>query len=588
MTLAFWRHGSLEIPNGFDVQDTLDLVLRQTTKVVPHHMYGKYPALYTVLAAVPVGTLGIRGMYLLNGVALAAVIVMYHRVARSLLGRQLALGSTLLLPFVVPLLPYALMGLPHLVSAALVLGALLLFFSAVRCERGRTAFALSVASGLAAGFATGVRLQCITVGGVLIAASALRARVRLPALTGQLLAQGACVGAMAILNRERFGGAPFSYGWNPIGPNPATENWHYYLTHPAVPLGVAWVASLGMATLRIPRARPSERAIICVAMASALALPALRHQLARMAATASVLLVSSNAFLHEQPSMTIGWLNKPLFAASPALILAFVGIVRAGWRRARVEIEVAAATCVAMLLLLVLRDPDPATDESVIGFMSLNPRYLVEIYPLLFLLACWTARELRFSRVFWFSAAAFAIPLAVIFTHTRDDLDPTRRFVVLSLSAGVTVLVAVAYGVYRVRSASALPPAIFGVAVAYACVITTLGDAVAVMDMTGRYELWTRRVESATPQRFLLVGWDNAKDPVYSVREDRDVVFVNAAVDDGPQLLGTLDAFRARGRPAYYFGIGLERVRPLLQARYEIVPLLSDPLLWRLDSRGDH
>ena len=129
---------------------------------------------------------------------------MYHALARPIIGRRVALASTVMLPFVVPLPPYALMELPHLVSAALVLGALLLFSSAsTRTEQG-SAFALSLASGLAVGFGVGVRLQNIAVSGVLIAATALRARRRVPAVAGQVIAQGVCIAAMVTLNRERF------------------------------------------------------------------------------------------------------------------------------------------------------------------------------------------------------------------------------------------------------------------------------------------------------------------------------------------------------------------------------------------------
>ena len=586
MTLAFWRHGSLEIANGFDVQDTLDLVLRQTTKTIPHHMYGKYPALYSVLAAVPVGTLGIRGMYLVNAVGFAAVIVLYHALARRVLARRLALGSTIALPFVVPVVPYAFIELPHLVSAALVLGAVLLLSSAVPRAPWRSVLGLSLASGLVAGFAIGVRLQNVTVGAVLIAAAVLRARRRWPALAGQVVGQGACVAAMAVLNRERYGGAPFSYGWNPIGPNAVTESWRYYVSHPIVPLGLVWVLGVVLGFARVRRATTMERAVTWVAIVGVLAVAPLRHQLARMGASTTVLLVSSTAFLHEPPSMTFAWLNKPLLAACPAAVVAFVGIARVGWKRARVELEIAAAICVAMLLLLSLRNPDPATDKSALGFMSLNPRYLVDIFPLLLLLACWTLRELRFGRLFWFSAATFAVPLIVLFTHTRDDLDTTRRFVVLSLSAALAAAVAVSYFLGVVRPTTPWLPAILGAATAYACVSTTLGDSAALLQMTGQYERWTRRVEAVTPSRFLLVGWDNAKDPVYGIRARRDVVFVNASVDDGPQLLATLGAFHARGRPVYYFGIGMDNVRPLVQSRWAIVPVLSDPLVWRLDPRG--
>ena len=585
-TRSFWERGSFEIPNGLDVRDTLDLVLRQTTKTVPRHMYGKYPPLYSVVAALPVHLLGIRGMYLMNAIALAVVIVLYYALAARVLPRRLAIGSTIALPFVVPLFPYALMELPHLVSAAFVLLAIYLFLAAVRADARSKAFGFALASGLAAGFALGVRLQNITLCAVLAGLSLLRARRTLLAVAGQLTGQAACMVSMGLLNRERFGAfIPFSYGSNPLGGNINTESARYYLATPVVPLAVAYVVCVVFILRRTPLATRRGRAAMWVGLAGALAFGPLRHELIRMFRASCVMLVASTAFVHEPPSTTFGWFNKSLLAAAPALAIAGFGVVRVAWRRPSVEIEAAASVCFALVLFLSLRDPDPASGESVVGFLSISPRFLVDLFPLLLLLACWTVRDVRFAREFWLAGVAFAIPLAVIFIHTRDDTDPTRGFVVLSLSLGVAGLVAAAHLGRLFWPATGLMPAALGAAVAYGCVSSTLGDADALRQMGRIDDLWSRRVEAATPERFLLVGWDNAKDCIYPIREHRDAVFANAAVDDQQQLLATLDAFGASGRPMYYFGIGMEHVRPLVEERYAIIPVLADPLLWKFQRR---
>lgn len=586
MTRSFWRSGTFEVPNGLDVHDSLDLVLRQTTTLVPHHMYGKYPPLYAVLAAAPVGLLGIRGMYLLNAVGLAATIVLYYAIARQVLSRRLSAASASALPFVVPLFPYGLMELPHLVSAALVLLALLASFAQLRRSDARGAFGLALASGLVVGVAVGVRLQNVTVGAVLVAFSALRARRRAVSVVGQIAGQGACILLMAVLNRDRFGGlVPFSYGWNAIGPNPDTEGTHYYFSHPIVPIAVAWTAAVVLGLRRASKARNAERVGTYLALASALAWPALRHQLARMLSSASVLVVTT-AFVHEPPTTTFGWLNKSLLASSPLLVLGVLVTARAAWKRPRVELEVAAATCFAMILFLSLRNPDPSTRESVIGFLSISPRYLVELFPLFLLLASSALADVSLGMVFISSAVAFAVPLVVLFIQTNDDEGATRRFVLLSLSLGIAAVLGFVELTKSFAPIARWRPAALGVAVGYACVVTLFGDSDALVQITRRYARWSRRVEAVTPQRFTLVGWDDAKDPIYAIRERRDVVFVNASVDDSRSLLATMDAFRARGRPAYYFGLGMEKVRPMIEARYAIVPILGDPLLWRLDPRS--
>ena len=58
---------------------------------------------------------------------------------------------------------------------------------------------------------------------------------------------------------------------------------------------------------------------------------------------------------------------------------------------------------------------------------------------------------------------------------------------------------------------------------------------------------------------------------------------VDASVDDGASLADTLDAFVADGRAAVYFGLGIERCAASLAGRYRTVPLLSDPIVYRLE-----
>jgi hypothetical protein len=87
--------------------------------------------------------------------------------------------------------------------------------------------------------------------------------------------------------------------------------------------------------------------------------------------------------------------------------------------------------------------------------------------------------------------------------------------------------------------------------------------------------------------RLALLGWHYAKDAVYHVRASKDVVTVDTGVDEASSVADTLDALVANGRVPYYFGLELDRVIPHLAGRYRVVPVLSDPLLWRFDRTAE-
>src|SRR5580698_6055226 len=120
------RHGTLEFYNGLDLVDSPELWMQNAVKRGPH-LFAKYPPLFGVLAAAPYALFGIRGLYLLNAVGFWFAVLAFHEIARRALGPSRALVATALLPFAVPLVPYMLMELPHLVALALFLWAVVLW-----------------------------------------------------------------------------------------------------------------------------------------------------------------------------------------------------------------------------------------------------------------------------------------------------------------------------------------------------------------------------------------------------------------------------------------------------------------------------
>ncbi|HEY2368439.1 MAG TPA: glycosyltransferase family 39 protein, partial [Polyangiaceae bacterium] len=469
MTQSFFRHGTLEVPNGLDRSDTLDLVLKQTTKLGPH-IYGKYPPLYAVIAALPVRLLGIRGMYLLNALALAAMVPTFYTLARHVMPKRAALLSTFALPFVVPMFSYALMDLPHLVSAELVLAAILTFASAARRSDPRAAFGSALAAGLLVGLAMGIRLQNVTIAGVLVVIGFFRARQRWPVTAGQLAGQLVCLAAMAAFNRARFGAAnPFSYGTTPLAANVDSENASYFLSSPAIVIGLAFPFAVAFAVRRARFARRAELVAMFVALASALAWSPLRNQLWRMFRSMCVVVVSSTAFVDEPPSRTFDWLNKTLLTSAPLLAVGLLGMVRCMVKRSSVVLESAAWSCLAMLAFLSMRDPDPETAASAIGFFGLSPRYLADLFPLFLLLAAWMLRRLRLGRACAVAAAVASVPLLWLFLRTDGDGDPPRAWLLLRGSLVLASALALAYVAWRARPRLApLLSVLVGACVAYA------------------------------------------------------------------------------------------------------------------------
>jgi 4-amino-4-deoxy-L-arabinose transferase-like glycosyltransferase len=206
------RHGTLEFYNGLDVVDSPELWMMHAVQRGPH-LYSKYPPLYAVVAVVPYALLGIRGMYLLNAAGFVGTVLACYALARRVLSPSRAILATWLLPLVVPLLPYVLMEVPHLVALALFLWAVVQWDDARQSAEPRAATWKGFAAGLLAGLAFGVRLPDVIVAAPLFVIAFFHARHRARTLGGLSTGFGLCLLAVAAFNVQRFGSPnPFSYG----------------------------------------------------------------------------------------------------------------------------------------------------------------------------------------------------------------------------------------------------------------------------------------------------------------------------------------------------------------------------------------
>ena len=589
------RHGTLEFYNGLDVVDSPELWMRNAVKRGPH-LFAKYPPLYGVIAAAPYALLGIRGLYLLNAVGFCFTVLAFHQIARRVLGPSRALMATALLPFAVPLVPYMLMELPHLLALALLLWAVVFWDDARRSDPSGRAARNGVLAGLLAGLAFGVRIQDIVLTVPLVAVGFFHSRHRRAVLGGMLAGLGACVFAIAAFNVQRFGSAnPFSYGPNEsaLGAPVPEEGISFFLR----PAFVVWTVTVtGALLVARTAARPGARAgavwlWVVAASAVVAAVPSLRSVAHRsIAALASMTLNASIAGAGwSSPDTTLGWIDKALLSSTPFAVLGLVGVVAVTARRAPPLQTALGWMAVSLLLFLSARDPDPRTLRSTIGFLSLSPRYLVEIMPGLYLLAWDRLRNVRFAPVHLAAGLAAA---AAIFEYMRstgpDELVPAKTALILTGSIVAAALLASAYVARRGPVGAVALGALVALTNGYAAACIFAEDSRCLRSMAATYEQWGERVLGAMPEpRVALVGWGFAKDAVFHVRATRPVIVVDPSVDDGADLASTLDALVAHGVTPYYFGLGLERAAPHLgphlDGGYRAIPVLGDPLLWRLD-----
>jgi hypothetical protein len=587
-------HGSLEFGNGLDAIDSPELWMQNAVKI-GRHLYSKYPPLYAFVGAAPYALFGIRGLYLVNAIAFVFALPAMGELARRTLGPTRGAFATSAAPWVLPLVPYMLMEIPHLVALAPFLWSIVAWDASRRAGTPRRALVFGAVAGALAGVAVGIRVQDIVLTLPLFGVGFSRSRRRRHALGGLGAGLGAVLGVIALLNERRFGTPnPFSYGPSnaPVGAPHLEERASFFL-QPAV------MTTFAIVVLVLVAARACRRVSRAWAIASAGVLvialvPPLRTVGERMAASIASFLVNASVAGAgwSTPDTTHGWVDKALLASTPFLALGLVGAVVRVVRGGPPLLTALAWMSVALMLFLSVREADPRTERAVIGFLSLSPRYLVEIMPALYLLAWDQLRRLRFDRPQAVLLTGLALVTGVaLFAYMvstgEDDLVPAKLVLITTVSVASAGVLVMAWGVRWTRLGAWALVALVAVTNGYGLACAYGEDAPCLLAMPPVHERWGRRILAAMPEpRVALVGWRYAKDAVFHVRASKDVVIVDPSVDDVATLPETLDALVASGRTPYYFGLELDRVRPRVDARYRVVPVLDDPLLWRFDRIG--
>jgi len=605
MARQMTERGSYEVDNGLEVVDSGTLHLGNTVKI-GRRLVAKYPPLYSVLAVPFYATFGLSGLVGMNILSLGLVIIAFFVLARRLFDDRLAFCCAVALPFATPLFLYSVVVLPHLVAAALVLWSLALAVVAHEAEAPRPAFLWGLAAGLLGGFAVGVRVQDIIPAAVLLYLLARRAHRHRPwaAPGGMVAGLSLCIGAMGLLNLYRFGSLnPISYGpaghrGSPIG----LETSGFLLERPAYLVLIAMLIALVLLfrlTVGHRRALLLRVGAVLIGLLALAAVPSLRLSTEQLFRSGFGLLVDSSLLVNgfAEPITFHGLIYKSLLQASPLLVL---GLGAAAWyslslslRRAPIAVSAAAVTCLLFCGFLATRHLDPGRVGNVLGIAAFGTRYLVEIYALLFLLACHVVAGGRPV-----TSAPWSKPvLAGLFvgmwafwwlTWSAPAVNPMlKRVVILYGSLGVAALLVLGLALWRWRDRAGLLSAMIVVSLLYAAAITVCQDTRRVLEITKTHSGWLRKLDPVLPRRLVLVGQGGAMHGVHPIREGRSVVLVDSSIDGAHDLDRVLSAFEARSYPIFFFGLGLEKLRPKLERTHEITPVIHDPLLWKL-SRKKH
>ncbi|NOX96043.1 MAG: hypothetical protein GXP04_13410 [Alphaproteobacteria bacterium] len=214
MARAITADGSLAISGNGGVEGAPTLT-KYLTRDVDGLSYPQYPSGYAFIAAPFYALFGIRGLMLMNALALFASTILVFRIAMQLFKDEAtSLGAVLIFLFSTFVSNYAVAVWPHMLSLACWLGAIFCALSAHDASSERSRTLLFCAAGLMIGVGVNIRVDSILIFAVLLVWLKLFARPsdRLAPLW-LTLGMAPLLLFAAWLNQIKFGVfSPFSYG----------------------------------------------------------------------------------------------------------------------------------------------------------------------------------------------------------------------------------------------------------------------------------------------------------------------------------------------------------------------------------------
>ena len=584
MVRGIAEHGLPYLQNG-PITDFPDLQARWNV-VHGGRLWGTYPPFFPYAATIPFLLGGLPGIAHFNGALLGALALGVFALGRKYTSDPLA--GTAAAYIVVASTPACAASLdlgPYVMAVTLITWAAFFTLASLE-ETGARAHRRALLAGLLGAFAVGAHLLNLPLLASLLVVLTMAPIEGSPSLlplrfrdhrfapfapTRASLSRGlwAFSGsaiplfAMALLNRARFG------SWNPVTYGPcvwrsceetglahqsAGAMFAYALmtfVWAALTVGVAWYA------------RRSARGLLIVGAASIALLVGyepLRRHTSRIALVFWGYLVDCDALdmspmVH--PADGLGQLFgaaalKSTLQCTPFIALAVLAPFTL--RRARRATLAMALPTIGLLVLLSLRAN--LAPVQALGFSFLYLRYVLPALPLLVVLGIGAVRDLPWTWKHVLLTVAAAAALGACIQYGEDDAPYWRRFILLrvTLAAGGGALLLA--GTARVKQGTDAwkKAATIATAAAIACgiAVTLTVDFQVSLKMQVRNDRSVDDLARLTPERFALVGWPDAIDPVLSLRASRDLEYLDLYESvNWFNFRQMIDRWSAEGRPIF-------------------------------------
>ncbi len=540
MTVVALRHGGLTAPGTAGLPPSRALLsfdpaapsrLVETTPVAP-----SAPPLYAPIA-LPFSYLGWRGLVALNTLAFLLAAALVFAYARDHAGNPgtpwVAVAAFVLGGYS---LEYAVGLWPHMLSAALCLGAVV---AAARVRDGGP-LGLAFGAGLLVGLATGVRYQNLIVAAGVGVGLVVWGRRRLAAVGSFALGAALPLAASAAINAARLG------SWNPISKGPG------YLSAPSPSQGPAFLTG----TLRTLWARVAEFS----------AAPWLNEgaYLTRDPTTGAYLIGDA---------LKKAWLQSAPWILLPLLVFALAWLASAGLP-ARTRREAQALSLVVFPVLAVFAAALATRTDG----LNYNQRYFLELVPLAAVAFAWALDGVPLDRprlLGAFLVAGLAV-CGMLFGLSQPLRLGIQMFLPLVLAVALVAVWAVARWRFRPRALAL----VVGAALSWAFFIHIAEDVREAQSIRAAKLTAARVLARTVPDRSALFvsGW--LRDAAALLHLDREVVVVDPAADLAEMARPVALALAGTGRRVFVATNGISRgVVERIRGNGRLVVAMEAPFL---------
>jgi hypothetical protein len=539
------RSGGVEVPGteGLTRSKELAYFAPQPDRFVVRQqpLASDAPPLYA-LFALPFSFFGWPGLVWVNilsfVVIAASVYGIVRRTTSSMLAASLAMGTFVLGGYS---LEYAQAVWPHMLSAALCIGA---FWAAARVRAGHALWYAFVA-GVIAGCAAGVREQNIVfAGGIGLGLLVLGPnRLRSSLLCGIGIALPLLVSAT--VNDQRFGVF-----------HPVPKSNSYVASVQGAAEGPAASGGLGLEPLRVLWTKVVDFSTHPVPADALEARFFHRDQASGAIMTGTVV---KKALMQSAP-----WTAAALLA----LLAAWIAGIK--FRDANARELMALSLIVAPVLAMIAYAGYAKTDG-----ISHNQRYLLEIVPLLavalgLVLVRISVRPIQAFLGFVSGVvAAFVVVLLVI--------PPLRYSLMVNVPLALALIFAIAFVLAFFRKGQSAFGLLLGMCVGWAFFVH-LNDDIRGVNAHRKANLErTEFLDGVVPDHSAIVAYGGSKDPAGPLQMSKDVVILDAWADGGADAPTLVDELLGRGRRVFVLAnLMPQSLLDSLGAGRHLEPLHSD------------